>query len=376
LPSEQTAVIETPVFFRNSERSTYRECFLKWDWKYNKRLNAERPKGNLSFGRLAHKALEVYYPPGRKRGPHPARTFEQLMEEAGDTFSQWDDEGNRYDATELGVAMLEGYVEQYGDDDHIEIIQPEMPLSVHIYDKRGNYLCTFVGRGDACYRDLSASNKRRDRLGFLEHKTAKQIEHNLRVNSGYGDQAENYWWLGTVVLRDRGLLQADQSVDHVLVNWLRKGMPDTRPRNAQGHRLNKPSKQAMVDYCVAMNWQLPKGIKVDELFDKLEAAGCHPELLGEVSKTQPTPLFERVPLDFGDEHLEQTGWRIRAEAWELAQRRAGKLPIYKNPTKDCSWKCEFVDACELHEMGADWESMLELEFVTWDPYEDHEEETK
>lgn len=298
------------------------------------------------------------------------------MAGAGDTFAQWDEEGNRYDATELGVAMLEGYVRQYGDDDHIEIIQPEMPLSVDIYDKQGRYLCTFVGRGDALYRDLSMSSKRRDRIGFLEHKTAKQIEHNLRINSGYGDQAESYWWLGSTVLAEKGLLAPGQHIDHVLVNWLRKGMPDERPRNAAGHALNKPKKEALMTYCAAIGFMPPKGMLVDEMIAKLEQAGHDPAQLGEVSKSQGSPLFERVPLDFGDHEGTQIAWRIRAEAWEREQVRKGKLPIYKNPTKDCSWKCEFVDVCELHEMGADYESMLELEFEEWDPYEDHEEEHK
>jgi hypothetical protein len=293
-----------------------------------------------------------------------------------DIRDQWDDEGNRHDPTELGVAMMNAYVDEYGADDAIEIIAPELPLSVDIYDKLGNYLCTWVGRSDALYRDLSRATKRRDCLGFLEHKTAKQIENNLRVNSGYGDQALGYWWGGSIVLRQQGLLKPDQSVDHVLVNWLRKTMPDTRPRNAAGHTLNKPTKEALIAACDSNGIEFPKKVLVKELEQLLRDAGFDPEQYGEPSKKQASPPLQRVQLDFGDNNLENINWRIRAEAWEREQVRAGKLPVYKNPTKDCSWKCEFVEVCELHEMGGDWESMLELEFVPWDPYEDHEEEVK
>jgi len=66
------------------------------------------------------------------------------------------------------------------------------------------------------------------------------------------------------------------------------------------------------------------------------------------------------------------GTRIRQEAKEMRLVRQGKLPIYKNPTKDCDWDCPFKEACELHEMGGDWESVLELEFDTWNPYSDHD----
>jgi hypothetical protein len=366
--------VDTPVYFRNSERATYRDCRLHWHWKYDLRLTSPNVKGALSFGRVAHKALELYYPPGRKRGPHPAESFEMLMESEQRLTSQWDDEGNRHDPTELGIAMMNSYVDEYGNDDHIEIIAPEMPLSVDVFDKQGRYLCTWVGKSDACYRDLSKATKKRDCLGLLEHKTAKVIEQNLRINSGYGDQALGYWWAGSIVLRDRGIIKDGQSIDHVLVNWLRKALPDTRPVNFEGHRLNKPTKDALLAFCISQEIAVPKKATGPVLIGLINSLGFDAEQLGEPSKNQGSDLLQRVALDFGDGSLEMINWRIRAEAWEREQVRAGKLPIYKNPTKDCGWKCEFVEACELHEMGGDWESVLQLEFVEWDPYEDHEED--
>lgn len=319
---------DVPVLMRNSERATYRRCRLKWDWSYNQRLEPPRPKGALSFGRLVHAALEAYYPPGIKRGPHPAKTFEQLYEADAKQFSQWDEEGNRIDALELGIAMLTTYVQEYGKDDHIEILLPEMTMQVDVFDRQGNYICTWVGTADAAYRNRSTK-----RIGLLEHKTAKTIEEDLRVNTGYGEQGLSYWWAADLFFHNEGLLKPDQHLDHVLFNWLRKSLPDDRPVNEAGHRLNKD---------------------------------------GTVSKRQPKPLLHRFALEFGPNELASINQRIRAEAWEMAQVRAGKLPVYKNPTKDCSWECQFKEACELHEMGSDYESVLELEFVQWNPYDAHE----
>lgn len=364
------------TLLRNSERKLYRDCRLAWHWKYDLRLNPHRTRGALNFGRGVHAALEGRYPPGRKRGPHPAGLFEKWMDEHEQEFSQWDEDGERFDARELGVAMLEGYVETYGEEDHIVIIQPEMPMEVVVRDKRGRYLATWVGRTDAVYEDLSLARKGGRRLGFMEHKTAKTIDEDVRVTSGYGDQGLGYAWAGTSFLRRSGLLAPNDSVDHVLFNWLRKGMPDDRPVNAEGKRLNKPKKEALVGKATELGLVIARGTKVDELWAMLEAEGVDPAQLGEESSRQGSPLFYRQRLDYGNHEMLQTKWRIAAEAWERSQVREGKLPIYKNPTKDCSWKCEFVEACELHEMGEDYESVLELDFEQWDPYEGHEEETK
>lgn len=366
------ADVVTPVFLRNSERKTYRTCRLQWQWKYVRRLSTPRPRGALTFGHGVHYAMEHYYPVGTERGPLPHITFEKWFNENEHQFAQWDEEGNRFDALELGLAMLKGYVEQWGDDSHIRIIAPEMPLELVITDKQGRYLCTWVGRTDAAYEDLSKRKKGRKRIGFFEHKTAKSIEANLRVNSGYGDQGLSYAFAGSQVLRDMGILQKGENVDHILFNWLRKGLPDERPRSTDGYALNKPKKEALLEHCEIEGIEVPKKATVEVLTELIAATGFDPDMLGEPSSRQPSPLFDRYPLDYGDDEMEQTAWRIRAEAWEREQVRAGKLPIYKNPSKDCSWQCEFVEACELHEMGGDYESVLELEFEEWDPYDGHE----
>jgi hypothetical protein len=120
---------------------------------------------------------------------------------------------------------------------------------------------------------------------------------------------------------------------------------------------------------------IPLKPKVEDLTAAIDATGFDSRMLGERSSVQRAPLFHRQALDFGDGEMAQTEWRIRAEAWEREQVRAGKLPVYKNPADHCNW-CQFKEACELHEMGGDWRSVLQLEFAQWDPYEDHDKEYK
>jgi hypothetical protein len=83
-------------------------------------------------------------------------------------------------------------------------------------------------------------------------------------------------------------------------------------------------------------------------------------------------LFVRQEMVVQPYALSRFEKRIRAEGWTMNRMRQGKLPVFKNPTKDCRWECEFVSMCELHEMGGDWQSYAELELGTWQPYSDHE----
>jgi len=106
-PNEQRLV-------RTSERGTFQTCLHQWQWSYlEKRRNLQEAPA-LSFGNLIHQALEARYPPGIKRGPHPAETFKGLYEEwtaknydlgMKDSDDEWQKAG------ELGVDMLENYVD-------------------------------------------------------------------------------------------------------------------------------------------------------------------------------------------------------------------------------------------------------------------------
>src|ERR1043166_425769 len=118
---------------RTSERGAFGRCPQKWWWKYQKGLN---PKGEttdaLWFGIGVHIALAEWYQKGKKRGPHPADTFEAW---AGDEFREirssredWDELPKYEDATELGISMLEGYVDEYGKDPSWHVIATEMPF--------------------------------------------------------------------------------------------------------------------------------------------------------------------------------------------------------------------------------------------------------
>lgn len=330
-----------------------------------------RRKPALEFGTLVHKAMELRYPPGTARGPEPWDTFAGLWEEAtavDGTFYQYDEDGERFDGLTLGQTMLRGYIDHYGDEKHLQSLIPEMAFAIDIVDEHGNYVVTLVGSIDCVFY-----NKKTKKFLIRDYKTAKSIEATLPLTSSYGEQGKVYWWAATMWLRHLGILKKDQQIHNLEFDWLRKSLPDERPVNAAGYRLNKPGKEALLDACQAHDVYVPKRPTIDVLREALEAVGVDPDLYGEVSKTQPAPLFHRSPFTMDADRLISVGRAVTREANEMKMVKDGLLDVYLNPTKDCKWDCSYFDLCEMKETGGAWQDMISLEYTTWDPYESQAE---
>lgn len=388
---------ETAVYLRTTERRTFTACRQKWWWSFIECLKTNDLASALRFGDLVHQALGKgvpdlgylpWYKPGVKRGTHPAKSFAALYDaqiESGlDDFSVYgEEEEGGMDARTLGISMLDRYVEKYGRDEHMKIIAPEMAAQVPVVDVRGDPMkvlgtdgklhpLVYVLEFDAVYEDLNNG-----RIGLLETKTAKAIStRHLRMD----EQAGSYWTFAPYFPQIIKALEkvGKSDIDFIMYNFLRKAMPDDRPMNESGHRLNKPTKDALIAFLdAAGRADVRQSMKVDVLRAMVKEEGHDPDLLGEPSKQQPPPFFDRTPIYRDAIERENLMQRIRMQAWEMGQVRAGKLPVYKNPA--ASWPdahcsgCEFKDMCELHEAGSNWEELRDLTMGTWNPYEAHDE---
>lgn len=370
------------MFVRTTERKNFTACRQQWWWTFVDRLSSKDTKPALRFGDLVHQALAIYYPPGEKRGPHPAGTFGKLFDEQIEAgmhdFAIYDEE-ERVDARTLGVDMLEHYVERWGGDERIRVIAPEMAFQVPLKDKNGKplrvkledgkmHLVVYAGSGDCVIEDMETGQ-----IGLWEHKTAASIG---LTHLPLDEQAGSYWVFVPEWLRMQGILEPDQDLDFIWYNFLRKAMRDTRPVNDYGQRLNNPKKADLTPLLDAKGIAYKKSAKLDELMELVRGTGTDPETLGEVSKSQPPEHFVRQKVYRNDIDRMNIMYRIRAQVWEMAQVRNGKLPLYKNPAgtwpdQHCNG-CQFRDMCELHETGADWEELRDFTMTTWAPYADHE----
>ena len=367
-------------FLRTSERSSFTTCRQRWQWSYVDRLRPRTETGGaLWFGDLVHQALAAYYIPGRKRGPHPAGTFEQLYHKSvekalGDGFNVWADDEWK-DALELGMGMLHGYVDKWAArDEQYEVIASEVQFRFPVRRARGEpILFYYVGTIDGVWKDRTKS--KRPYL-FAEHKTASAISVD---GLALDEQAGSYWTYGPAALKRMGILTENLSeeIECVMYNFLRKAIPDPAAVfNDQGHKLNKPRKDALRDYCAVNGLPLAKwnGATVDELIELIGREKAY-RACGEVSKVQQSALFQREPIYRSRVDRERVHQRVIAQWDEMQECLRDPTRIYKIPgpwyNPHCRG-CTFRDMCELHETGNDWIAMKEATMEVWNPYEQHE----
>lgn len=365
----------TEMQVRNSERIALTTCPQKWWWAYEDRLKTLVPGPALRFGTLVHSALELYYQPGLKRGPHPRSTFERLYEETtAESYEMGfkDEDGTWHNMGELGAVLMDEYVDHYGEDNRWEVLSTEQAFRVPLTDPVSGLQFTFVGVIDLVMRDR-ASGKRKE-VWLWDHKTCKDDPTKKAAALIMDEQSSSYWKYGVMWLREQGIIRPGTNLQGMWFNFLRKGMPDDRPRNKDGHYLNKPSKDVLVEaYTRKFKEAPPKGATVADLSHLIGPKRA--AQLGEVSKTQPAPLFHREPVYRGEYDGEMVHKRTLAQARMMHYLRTGKLELTKTPgtlhSPHCNW-CEFRNMCELHETGGDWETVKKYEFSVWEPYAQHE----
>ena len=112
-------------------------------------------------------------------------------------------------------------------------------------------------------------------------------------------------------------------------------MPDDRPRDANGLYLNKPTKEHYVAALTGIDgWAEDKlrKMKVDDL-DSIAAAN-HLLVQGEISKSQPPPYFQRVPIERARVEQATQLQKIADEIEWMNAIRTGALKPIKITTKD------------------------------------------
>lgn len=320
---------------RNSERQSFLTCRQQWKWGWVDQYKPDETDVKLKFGDLIHQALAAYYIPGKKRGPHPAKTFERLVEEVLDEWGAkiWSD-GDYEDLAELGIGMLKAYTEfanhhpKHSDLEY-EVIQSEQTFQIPMGTVLGHRVIV-VGTFDGVWRHLGTR-----KIRFVEHKTATAITKDALPMD---DQIGTYWTFGPKYLRQLGILAADEQLDGILYNWLRKAIKKSDDTyNAAGQKLNQD---------------------------------------GSVSKRQPPAFFDRALTFRGQAEARAVRSRVRKEARDIIRARLNpRQHVYKNPgmqfMPNCKF-CPFRDPCELHETGNDYKAMFRAAYSTWNPYAEHE----
>lgn len=229
---------------------------------------------------------------------------------------------------ELGISMLDNYIDHYGKDDEWKVLATEFPFQVAVQNAHKRVWFQYVGTIDGVWE-----NRRTGKIVIPDHKTTAAIQ------TGYlsmDPQATAYWTWGFDAVINRRLVPPNTKLDGMLFNFLRKTKLDERPslmENGRRYHLNQD---------------------------------------GSISKRQPAPYFARIPIYRDFKERERAKTTVLDEYAEMEAVHAGRLTAYKNPGQFTCPGCWLLDICELHEIGADYQSMIDMTTKTWDPYDAHE----
>jgi hypothetical protein len=399
-----------PVLIRTSERSSFEACRWQWGRGYIDKLSPRQEMPALKFGSMIHKALELRYPKGIKRGPKPAESFEKIFKkEQKSVEASWkmkvDEEWQ--DALALGIDMMEHYVEHYGKDEDWKVVASEMTFQVPVYlpeyslpETAPFLVFQLFERGFLTLKQFEGKEPLFYYVGTMDGVWENRMDGGVRINDyktcsgdpekeavakhSLDEQGTAYWAWGAEWLELQKILKDRQirDLDGMLYTFLRKGLRDTRAQNRDGLYLNLPKKEVLVQEILDRGGELPakgEGSGKDGnvvVPDLMKLIGKDAAYLGEPSKDQPPPLFHREIVYRSEVERERTRERAIDQALNMFATRAGLLPIYKSPgtgypSQQCR-ACSFRDMCELHESGDDWELMRDSTMGKWDPYDAHE----
>lgn len=322
-----------------SEVQDAKRCLKKWYWTWRRGF-VPRAKdfGALELGTWMHEALARWYIPGNRRANLPLHTWfvgvsagEISAAKAEKVPDHIIDKAQELQA--LGIEMCKAYERAYRGD-NIEVLGTEVPLDFTFSSDQGHLVkWKFKPDGLIIDHDVSARD-----VWVLEHKTASTIRtEHLALDT----QAKGYPAMAERSLRKAGILKRHHRFKGILYNFLRKALPDSRPKNKAGQYLNQD---------------------------------------GTVSKKQPPPYFKRHPLTLTTrakiialQRMQKDALWVTMLADDVRKGLINADTLPKTPHHSCPKTCDFFAMCVAEDEGADISNMQRIMFVRRNPYLYHEE---
>jgi len=332
-------------------------------------LQPVKPNTTLWLGTGVHKGIQMYY----GYSQDPVEVFNAWAEEGLATIRKTEgllhEEKAKYEEMiELGRGMLEHYklfAKKYDDfnvyvfpdgtpavevlfevpilnfnGDHLharfEIAQPGMTEIQLAYLQKHGYVdipVYYGGRIDLIVEDIYGD------LWIWDHKTCKTFGDWSKLQ--LDTQVGSYIWALKQLVPN-----LNKHVRGVIYNGLKKAVPKA-PEVLQkgGLSVNKNQAttyevylQALLDYGLATI--KPDGnVSTEPKYQEMLSYLASQDEVTEYSIT--TKFFKRQKVKRSPAEIENIGQAIYMEAVDMIQTEF----FYPNPTRDCSWDCDFYDVC-------------------------------
>lgn len=372
------------IEIHTSDRGTFKRCRRRFGWQstIKENLVAMGPDKPAFFvGTGFHFAMEDFH--GYKRFARPELAFAAYYD--AQKPNDLPDEAEKM--LDLAVGMIEYYVDEWLPQypEKFETLwidgvpQVEVEIAVDITDILFEY-AAYLGREAELHEWLARYSADRhgppngearvhyvitydrvcidghERIAPLDYKTAASFDElNLQTNP----QAGAYDWVADLFYSPLGYKPAG-----MLWQQHRKAVPSLPTVLKGGKRKGRLS----LDKSQGTTYRLYKRA-LHELHGEVWPHE-YDDMLATLANTQDErgdAYVRRELLKRNDRQREVEQDKIVAEVMEMLDPG---LPMYPNPTKDCSWDCPFKAPCLAMDDGSDYQFMLKTEYAKWEGYKD------
>jgi hypothetical protein len=358
-------VAKDHIEIHTSDRNLFRRCRRKWNWQSMIRENLV-PLGTtvapLWFGSGWHFIMEDYH--GYRRYPSVDHAIVAYKE----AFKKSELPPEPRELLDLMAGMAHYYTEdwlKYHPEPYQTLVvngipQVEVDYDYDLTDELFNYgvfgrspdmtwLERFLDGRRVIYR-MTFDRVVIDEYGFiyiLDYKTARQIDTQKLSND---PQVSSYSWGGFQLYDDK--------FGGVIWQQHFKGVP-VEPEWLMSSGRFSMNKNQKTTYPLARR-------AIKEKYGKIPA--MYQDFLQYLAEAQGDAgdafvrrdILRRNPMSRRTEHQ-----KILDEVLDMLNPN---LPLYPNPTRDCTWDCPFKDPCIALDDGSDLEFLLTSSYEHWKGY--------
>ena len=330
-----------------SDRGNFKRCRRRWDLSSRNRQSLVLVDGVQSaalwLGTGFHFALEDYY--GYKKFGKPSEALEAYV--ASHRRSELPD--TWVETTKLGTDMLDYYVDEWlaqrGEVletlwiDGVPQVEVNVRVPLDIKPPPGYDRVVYSVTYDRVAKDEY------DRLVVVDYKTAaKQFDPGrLELDA----QVSSYIWSARLIYGD--------AVEGACWQQHIKAVPDP-PEVLKNGGLSKNKSQ----YTTARMYEKT----CMEYYGKVPDE--YREIINHFAATE-TPdadrFVKRETIYRNQTFADNEERKIFDEIDDMIDP---KLKLYPNPTRDCTWDCNYRAVCLAMDDGSDYDYMLQTEYVKWE----------
>jgi len=319
-----------------SDLISFMRCRRRWDWGSYTRQNLEPVVGSdkLYFGSAFHFALEDFH--GYREYDQASAALEAYMKGTPkeERVPEW------FELLELGTAMLDYYQDVWleGRDTYSTLWldhkpQVELHFAIPLRNQAAEIVAVYKGIIDKVCVDAYG------RFWILDYKTARQFSTAKLEND---PQATGYTWAATQLygVKFEGMLY-QQHLKYAPGPPLELKNNKGLSQNKQQSTTYRLYRQSLKDYYGdAVPWHL-----YQEFLDYLIT-----------QETEDADKFiRRDMVRRNDAELDSFALNVQLMVGDMFSE---DLRIYPNPTRDCSWDCDFLPVCLALDDGSDWQQLL------------------